>query len=647
MNMATEIRRRARGNSILWPLEPMLDESIRGYLARTADWNCFDSRTDLLRLVGLTYVRRDLSDRIAAEITATSGVLGIEGEALRRILNPTIGGNPEVVDYFGLPFQRRRFEFRDRRVSPASLRRSAHHRARWQIRLLPFCPESWEHLIDRCPSERCGKPLRWAGCLKVDRCEHCEFDLKLATPKNVPRHLRDTLSFVADLLHPAPEVRARAVARLPPPLDGVAESDVFEILHVVTRSFTPDYLLPTASEHFDITDLALGARVLLDYPATLDRVAKDGRRNADPSIMPLFARLKRRAKEKAGVQKAVLLSMVDRAEAVHYSPVRVAKMGEEHGEWTFHRSAVWLGISFSQFNAVVDAGLVHPSPRRGRIRQIRWIMPGEVHRLSVTLRRRMAPSEFVQSYDLPHAGMEQLISLGLIEPCTEPIVERLHPGLQLDRVSVLNFVSRVAEFLAPPLPDSVALEDVFHGIGGREKPWGAVINAALGGQVPGGLGLEPDGRLRFQRLTIPKQFARELLAGRYPEMLTLPPELQIWGGAPDFSRVEAQRYLNCFPRDLTWLLSEGHLSAGGGGQFVRRAKVVRLGRKLIGSREISWRWRVSPNEWEELADTHRIARCLGAFWPRAAVEKHFANADPLGSASTAPYARSASRSYMR
>lgn len=143
------------------------------------------------------------------------------------------------------------------------------------------------------------------------------------------------------------------------------------------------------------------------------------------------------------------------------------------------------------------------------------------------------------------------------------------------------------------------------------------------------LGLEPDGRLRFQRLTIPKQFARGLLAGRYPEMLALPPKLQMWGGPPDFSRVEAQRYLNCFPRDLTWLLSEGRLLADGGGQLIRRAKVEALGRKLIGPREISWRWRVSPREWEQLAHAHGIVRCLGTFWSRAAVEGHFSKMHPL------------------
>jgi hypothetical protein len=175
----------------------------------------------------------------------------------------------------------------------------------------------------------------------------------------------------------------------------------------------------------------------------------------------------------------------------------------------------------------------------------------------------------------------------------------------------------------PPLPDSIVLEDVFHGIGGREKPWGAVIKAALGGSIPGGLGLEPDGRLRFQRLTIPTQFARELLAGRHPDMLVLPPRSPILGPAPDFSRVEAQRHLNSFPRDLTWLVAEGHLLTDGSGQSIRRVEVETLGRMLISSREICWRWRVSPGLCDALPTERGINRALGSFWPRQVVEAQF------------------------
>lgn len=622
MNMAVQIRATSRGASVLFPLEPKLDESIRGYLARAADWNCFDSRTDLLRLSGITYVRRDLSDRIATEISAVSGLLGIRSDVLRRLLNPSINGNPEVVDYFGRPFVRRRFDFKNRRVSPASLRHSPHHRAQWQIKLLPFCSESWEHLIDACPSLACGKPLRWSDCLEIDRCEHCEYDLKLARPESVPEDLREPLGFVGDLVHPSPEIRAQAVARLPSPLNEVADHDVFEILCAVTRSLTPDHLNPTTSAQFDTAYLALGAQALLDYPITLERAAHTGRR--DVGKAPLFSRLQRRAKGKSGLQRALLLSMVDRTETIHHGKARDAKIREECGEWTFHHSAAWLGIRPIEFNRAVAAGLATPSPKSGGIRRIRWIEPSEVHALGIGLRRRLPPSEFVQSYDLPLAGMEQLVSLGLIEPCTEPIVQLLYPGLELDRVSVLGFVDRISEVLAPPLPDSVALEDVFNGIGGREKPWGAVLNAALDGHIPGGLGLDTAANLRFQRLTIPRQFAWELLAGRYPDFLTIPARRRVLGPRADLSRLEAQRYLNCFPRDLAWLLAEGHLSTVSNGRTVRRREIERLGRDLISSREISWRWRVSPAMRDSLPAEHGISRALGAFWPRQAIEERFA-----------------------
>jgi len=168
------------------------------------------------------------------------------------------------------------------------------------------------------------------------------------------------------------------------------------------------------------------------------------------------------------------------------------------------------------------------------------------------------------------------------------------------------------------LPDSVALEDVFHGVGGGEKPWGLVIQAALNGRIQGGLGIEPGERLQFQRLTISRRFAWEFLAGRYPDLLALPRRSKLLDPAADFNRIEAERYLKCFPRDLAWLISGRHISSHSNGQLVGRAKVEKLARKLISAREISWRWRVSPAMRDALPD-----RVVGPFWLRSAVEEHF------------------------
>jgi hypothetical protein len=59
-------------------------------------------------------------------------------------------------------------------------------------------------------------------------------------------------------------------------------------------------------------------------------------------------------------------------------------------------------------------------------------------------------------------------------------------------------------------------------------------------------------------------------------------------------------------------------------------EVAALGQSIISSREISWRWRVSPALRDVLAKEHGIGRTLGPFWPRAAVEEYFAARFPFG-----------------
>ena len=131
------------------------------------------------------------------------------------------------------------------------------------------------------------------------------------------------------------------------------------------------------------------------------------------------------------------------------------------------------------------------------------------------------------------------MSLGLIRACREPVVKVLYPSLQLDRVSVLQFVGRLAEVLEPPVPDCVALEDLFHGIGGQEKPWGAIISAALGGHIPGGLGQESAANLRFERLTVSRRFAGRIALWRAS---------RIAGGAAQTGTARALGRLSRLPR---------------------------------------------------------------------------------------------------
>lgn len=93
----------------------------------------------------------------------------------------------------------------------------------------------------------------------------------------------------------------------------------------------------------------------------------------------------------------------------------------------------------------------------------------------------------------------------------------------------------------------------------------------------------------------------------------------------NFSRGEVEQHLNCFPRDVGWLVSNGRLHPD-----YLAEQVDVLGRELISSREIAWRWRVSPAMRDRLGVDHGIQRSYGPFWRRQEVESHFARMFPTG-----------------
>lgn len=132
-------------------------------------------------------------------------------------------------------------------------------------------------------------------------------------------------------------------------------------------------------------------------------------------------------------------------------------------------------------------------------------------------------------------------------------------------------------------------------------------------------------QLDVRKLQIEADFARSLVARALPELLEVP-DLSTATSSPDLlTRCEAESHLNCFPRDLSWLLAERHLS-----DELRFDDVAALGLRIISSREITWRWRVSPALREAMARDHGIGRAIGPFWLRDAVEGYFASRFPEG-----------------
>lgn len=370
----------------------------------------------------------------------------------------------------------------------------------------------------------------------------------------------------------------------------------------------------------DAADMATGMEILVRYPESFDERMTSGN-----SILPTFFKL---ARNRAGKRCLdIVRKLISDWEPCRHGPSRLRAQRQEVGQLTLREAARALRLENGALRDLLDRGLIGAPAGRGVVRKIQWLDPASVSDAGRRLDDRMSLSEFSQTYRIPASGVVQLASLGLLDVNRDPIVEQLHCGLQLHRGVAVELANRLlARRHVPPLGIPLwSLEDVFHGIGAQEKPWGAFLGAALRREIILYCDAQISENLHIGKLQISQRLAYEILAHAHPGLLLVPDIAEPGLSHMFTTRVDVESYLNCFPRDLSWLIAEGHLPPR-----PRQQEVVNLGRSLISSREISWRWRVSPSFREAMSKDRGIKRTLGPFWSRPQVEGYFAEAFPAG-----------------
>lgn len=598
----------------LFRLEPFERESFFGFTARLAAWNHFDGRRRFLLGIGFEHLRREGLEVAVEKPEKTARLLRLTEDQLGRLVG--------LADPLGAEY-RRTLDMTGRCVSPTSLRRSPFHRSVWSQRL-PYCPESWDILLSTCPE--CRRYLGWVKVLAVELCEHCGFDLRRAQTRTVPVGQRKSLKLLAGLIDHDPEKRRAVMEALPVHFDGCSPFDVFALAMTFARAKELMKLEPEIDDgplyverHLrKAARCAAGMEILATYPDSFDSLVF-GPNAARPSLL-IFAR------RYSSQRVRPLLEKLDSDwEPCRHGPSRLRIAREQEGKLTLREAARELRIENGALRGLIGRGLLGAPEGRGVVRKCQWLEPQEVRDAAMRLEDRMSLQEFSHRFKIPIRGAEQLLLLGLLERHKDPMVVALHGGVQLYRGAVGRFAHALLAARRVPLPDIsvLPLEDLFHGVGAQEKPWGAILRAALEGQIPLYADSELSERLQIRRLQISRSLADEILAGERPQ-LRFVPNPYIGRDHGRMTRVEVESYLNCFPRDVSWLLEEGQLVSE-----LHADQVAELGQKVISSREISWRWRVSPALRDGLVD-RGITRCLGPFWLRAQVEDYFGQMFPSG-----------------
>lgn len=606
-----------RGRSgVRFPLQPHENESLPGYLARVAAWNVLEGPKALLRMAGVAG-NSELADQVAARALEFTRELGISQASLLRMV--VVGDAPgsAEVSFFGAPLRRNMVRTKVRHVAPASLRISNHHRATWQVSAISWCPETWDPLIDKCPA--CGQKLNFETQLGVEYCQACSFNLGLAEVVPIPSEYRPHLKVLSDSVSPSAHVRSEAANSLPKPFRELSSNALLGLAATTARALRSR---PNAT--LAPSELAAAVEMLAAYPASFEATVE---RHADRSTpAPFFQRLNA-SPCLASYPELERIAPEILARFLPPSRLRktVIRQREELGLLTARAAATRLGLTRSQLYQLLQAGELHL--RYG------WYQPEQIEAVAARLANRVSLARLEKHFGLPRSGAEQLISLGLLKINTDPLIAKLFAGLQIDRRSWDDLMAKLEAAIGlPSIPEPpITLLDAFHAVGGQEKPWGAIIGAHVTRKVVGALTHEPTGQLRFSSLSVTPKFARELASGARPDLMEIPPRAKELGPPPGFSRTEVERYLNCFPRDVAWLIEAGSLAPYGAARLLfPRDQVIALGETVISSREISWRWRVSPDLRERLHREGIVKRCLGPFWPRAEMTAYFGRLLPKG-----------------
>ena len=484
-----------------WSDPPIPGESLLGFVARNAAKHGIKDMISMLRAAGietlkpcaLPVVHFDAVPELA-HVFKTTGA-----EISARFYRPvTAAGRPGAYfDFFGA-------EIRDiyraagrRRVSPASLAISPHHRAVWDLRSLAFCPESKEILIDACP--KCGAALGWRWTRGVHVCESCGADLREFPQPKIEEDLHLGLDLVVGIVDPSPKGIGGAAI-----LDGNdfvsgSAGEMFEFALALAWAFSKP-AAPRETRRFDSVadieairpgDLAAAGELIGDWDRFADVAAEfRSHREGRPGYYGIDKDMGRLAELAADPflndeLRALMARSIERA--IKDSPMPVAgrrvKVADGSLVSVLEASQI-LGCGRRTIVAWRDAGLIELISPDGSERAVKLMRRDDIDAIADERAGAVSRADASVLLGLGDNDVAALSVHGLLRKIEGPAAWLMpmehYPRAQLDSlVETLWMMSAIAGpgGAAMPLKSAVAEANLGQGA------WGLVLAAALDGTI--------------------------------------------------------------------------------------------------------------------------------------------------------------------
>jgi hypothetical protein len=480
-------------------------ESFNGAVSRWADQVAgLEKLGEITSHAGVIYGHRQTAPFASPDhIRALAAAMNVDAAELLARATPRISaqvtGAQDRHNFFGTLIPSFLIAKNFRRYAPGAFARSladpdigtAYDRAIWHIRLFPFDIDTWEFLLDRCPSPDCNVRPGWQHTLGIDFCAACMADLKKASTSHVLEELRPQLELAVGLVHPDPIRRAASLAALPPIL---AEAGAATTLDLIMR------LIPVVDPSMDTQiannlksppaqlarAVAAAWKIVAGWPRTMNamistRIATRTARHSDgnagrtlrfvalkriadmpPALSPIVSAWRESISLQGPNRDQILestRSITDAARIIGLGSGAVAGL---------RRSGILATIF------VLDQNRAEP-------RFSTWEFEDLERRYGV----RTPIDSARQPLGVSWHGVEQLVAMKLLQRETHPFFEARYGAMQIVASSVEALIDSIASSpTGDPTQCTLPLHSAMKAVGKRMKPWGPALAALLDGTLP-------------------------------------------------------------------------------------------------------------------------------------------------------------------
>ena len=496
---------------VMWGLSPYPDESLLGFIARTAEHNVLESTYAITRQAGQAHANR----------TTTAVSPAIRQEELAYILriDPCEVSRRSYVhpegelkrDFYGVTLRYTDVESKVRRFSPSSLQHAPYHRAAWDCRLLPFCPESWDFLLGAC--HQCNAQQLWRIANGVTSCDRCSADLREAPASRVPENDRKMLGWFADLLSPFEQAQDIAKALVAPSLAHL--STTLLVALAVRLLWVVDPWVKQATFNGWRQDparylraLSVALPMLQDWPCKFLSHVRETQAGKGSSWRESSVKSCDRFLKKLLIDKEPALRIVGE---VAFARLGAADEQAAPNHMDLQEAAELLGRGAPSLKEWRGRKLLRATVglRNGQLTHC--FDRAEITFLAEFTQDRVSAEAFAASFGMTYYGVEQLVCMQLLTPTSHPWIQAVYDTPQFSRREITKLTEMLWNTAKQPsaIENGRSLTDTLKSIGGKLRPWGPIIQALLRGEIP--YTLRREGKTLASRIIV-DQASRSRLA---------------------------------------------------------------------------------------------------------------------------------------